>query len=55
MRAVVHKHKTFGVSLHNRYTALAELNRDTKVTDSAICDRDDDTTEQGIVSVTKKL
>lgn len=49
MRTVNHKHEDFGVSLHNRYSALAKLNRDTKVADSAVCGDDDHSIEQGIV------
>lgn len=47
MRAV--NHKAFGVSLHNRYSTFAEFNRETKMAGSAVCDDNDDSTEQEIV------
>lgn len=46
VRAVTHKHKTFAVSQHNRYSALADLNGDTKVTGQG---NNDDSNKQGIV------
>lgn len=49
VRAVDYKHKAFGVSLHNRYNALVELNTDMKGADSVLCDDDNVSTEQGIV------
>lgn len=49
VKAVNHKHEAVGVSLNNRYSILAELNRDNQVTGSAVCGDSDDSTKQGIM------
>uniref|UniRef100_A0A2D4J0N8 SGNH hydrolase-type esterase domain-containing protein n=1 Tax=Micrurus lemniscatus lemniscatus TaxID=129467 RepID=A0A2D4J0N8_MICLE len=49
-----HKRKAFAVSQHNRYSAIADLNRDTKVTGQGSCDNDN-SSEPGIMVLEEEL